>query len=559
MGSSSAARDWNVGWTLVPGGLLNKLDPNRNFAKHRLLSDADLERAFLLTHPGLRSLRLDGDPPPPAIVEGDDDSNAAASVLFTTPLPPLPFPATDSPPTPEASTPFGSQRSRTPPLVFQHIRPSAAGAIAGASVTFAADATPPMLTPTYDLLSTAPRCAVRLASASPPGSPHVFLDLLTGNTAATPPTLVEGVNGEGVWAIAGILRIRNEGKKSFRGSTVSKVVGSRKGGKHQAGVLVPFRFKLFDAPPIVLVENVDVVIFRRLMKTFTHPSVFPSSTPGPPSIDLIASVAHPSATAVTYRLSASTHDSKPPSLLSPCLPPPGSPHLHRPSPRPSHPSLDRLRRHRGRRRPRSRRRSAAPADHVPGLAWWARVATPTVAPGGEARVQIAVAAGQELAVTQVEVSLTEFVAAASEGGEHTVDARPWGGRRRRGSPVAPVPARRAADERSPARVPPHASLTARTTGGGGGPTVDGAPLDAPRPGSAPQPLRRLGKVSSPCVNYDGRWNGVVVAHEVVCKLTVERTATGFVDWVEAAVPVAVAESREYGRAVTGGGSDLPRY
>ncbi|KAI9358239.1 hypothetical protein DFJ73DRAFT_774435 [Zopfochytrium polystomum] len=565
------------------------------FAQHKYLPDPDLERAFFTTHPSLRALVLDTAIPPPPPPADDNNNEDAIDDDYIQPPPDDGDRSTDairggsgSASNPPASSP--------PALNFQHILPAASGAIVGTRFAFSVDKDAPMLTPTYDLLSTAPRGAVRVASSPLPGSPHVSMDLLTGASAGGSPTLVAGVNGHGDWAVAGILRIRNEGKRAcrlqrvsvvldveFSGFTVShrNVGAGRRAMKQQqqAGVLVPFRFKIFDAPPVVLVENVDVAPNEDFYASFR----FPFTTAGPPSLDLTASIAHPTATAVTYRLVASAHDAKPTTLLSP-----SSSSSRRqallthtiPVPPPTTQAATAV-----------AAAAAVEATFAPalrgaalairGLAWWARLATPTAPPGGEVQVQIAVDADEAVMfVAMVEVSLIEFVAAPGAGG-----GGGGGGEARATSHVArsvtvprhllrwaavPGGGSENGDEANPwrrcpptvrlvtvsLRVPAHSS-TPRASGHG--PTVDGASVEPPKAGGAPPPLPRLGKVVSPCVNYDGRWNGVVVAHEVVCKLTVEQTATGFTDWVEAVVPVAVAAASREEDGALAEGAELPQY
>ncbi|KAI9313023.1 hypothetical protein DFJ73DRAFT_935551 [Zopfochytrium polystomum] len=395
------------GWVILPANSLRNNDPNLRFAQHKYLPDPDLERAFFTTHPSLRALVLDTAIPPPPPPADDNNNEDAIDDDYIQPPPDDGDRSTDairgdsgSASNPPASSP--------PALTFQHILPAAPGPIAGARLAFSVDKDAPMLTPTYDLLSTAPRDAVRVASSPLP---------------APRPTLVAGVNGHGDWAVAGILRIRNEGKRAcrlqrvsvvldveFSGFTVShrNVGAGRRAMKQQqqAGVLVPFRFKIFDAPPVVLVENVDVAPNEDVCATFR----FPFTTAGPPSLDLTASIAHPTATAVTYRLVASAHDAKPTTLLSP-LPLP-----HRSRPAPSTQAATAV------AAAAAVEAAFAPALRgaalaIRGLAWWARFATPTAPPGGEVQVQIAVDADEAVVfVTMVEVSLIEFVAAPGAGG-----------------------------------------------------------------------------------------------------------------------------------------------
>ncbi|KAI9354277.1 hypothetical protein DFJ73DRAFT_795209 [Zopfochytrium polystomum] len=80
-------------------------------------------------------------------------------------------------------------------------------------------------------------------------------------------------------------------------------------------------------------------------------------------------------------------------------------------------------------------------------------------------------------------------------------------------------------------VPPHPCTTRP------GSAVDGLPAEPARAGAAPGKLPRLGKTVSTCVHFDGQWNGVLIAHELTVRLTVERGRS--VDWVEETMPIVV--------------------
>ncbi|KAI9339504.1 hypothetical protein DFJ73DRAFT_947982 [Zopfochytrium polystomum] len=545
----------------LPDSVRRDLDPLHSYADRPPppAADADLERAFLLARPDLcaralatarRGGHIDNpDSPDSAAAADDDDDDDAAA-----------------------------------PLVFLDT-----AAAVPRKTAFAAGAAAPLLAPSYTVLpspslpSSGNSGGVAVARVSL--TPTAVLELVApGDGGAPVPaayTLIRGANGSASgWAIAGSVRVRNAAGGGGRQQKAVRVTEVRvELAVEYAGLQVvdagrktaAFRHRLFDAPPVVVVVPGEV----SANTTFEASFHFPFPTAGPPALDLTTSMCHPTAAVVRYVLTATTTIaapgtsptalfSKPQTFAVSYKVPVGPPAGVSPPPPP----------------PPTLRCSSGPdvAGSGGALGWWMRLPSARVFPGSELIVEVAVSSGGGggVGVKQAEVTLSEVVAhvetgadgravgAAAAAGATRTSVGPGGAVRatahvaRRvtvlgkglewedadsdGGGVWAVAAAAAVGDgeasagrvrilRVKVPVPPHPCTTRP------GPAVAGMPAEPARAGTAPAKLPRVGKMVSTCVHFDGQWNGVLVAHELTVRLTVERGR--FVDWVEETVPVVV--------------------